>query len=263
MIQVFAFHCGGDRVDMAVTDPFDDNVGTEIYSPYFFYLIEHPRGRVLFDCGVHPAVRSDPRSRLGAMADHFPLELGPDDDVEGQLKRLDLSPADIDCVVQSHLHFDHAGGLEELRGIPVYLQAAELSFARTPPVYQDTLYVQEDFGHDVDWQLLEGDHDLFDDGSVRILSTPGHTPGHQSLMVTSQRRSIVLLADATYSVEKMRERRLPAVLWSPDAMVASWERLETLERENEAQLVCTHEVRFRELIPLAPQPLWSEGDRDD
>jgi glyoxylase-like metal-dependent hydrolase (beta-lactamase superfamily II) len=259
MIQVLAFHCGGDRVDLAVHDPFDDDVGTKVSVPYFFYLIEHPRGRVLFDSGVHPALSGDPRSRLGAMADAFVLELGPDDHVEGQLKAADLSPADIDCVVQSHLHFDHAGGLEQVPGVPVYLQAAELEFARKPPVYQHVMYVQQDFSHDIDWRLLEGDHDLFGDGSVRILSTPGHTAGHQSLMVTSNGRSIILLADAAYALDKMRERRLPAVLWSPDAMVASWERLEELERELTAQVVCTHELNWRELIPLAPQPLWS-GD---
>jgi glyoxylase-like metal-dependent hydrolase (beta-lactamase superfamily II) len=255
-VKIHAFHCGGDMADMAVFDPFDANVGTKVYDPYFFYLVEHPRGLVLFDSGLHPAMRTDLRGRIGDSADAFVVEMAEDDDVVSKLAKLDLRPDDIECVVQSHLHFDHAGGLEFLAHAPVYLQDRELLFARNPPIYQRDIYVPADFEHDLDWRLLEGDHDLFGDGTLRIISTPGHTAGHQSLLVRLQSRSILLMSDASYLVEKMRQRLLPAVVWSPDAMVASWERIEAIEQETRAQLVCTHELNFREHVPQAPDACW-------
>lgn len=255
-MKIYACHCGGDVSDLSVFDPFDPNVGTKAYNPYFFYLIEHPQGRVLFDSGVHPQMRTDPRGRLGDAADAFAVEMDEDQDVVGQLAKLGLEPGDIDIVVQSHLHFDHAGGLEFFPEADVYVQAAELEFARNPPVYQQDVYVQADFGHDLHWKTLDGDHDLFGDGSMRIISTPGHSKGHQSLLVSLPTQPIFLLADAAYLLEKMRKRLLPGLLWSPDAIVASWERIEQLERETGAKLVCTHELDYRETVPMAPDAWW-------
>jgi N-acyl homoserine lactone hydrolase len=257
-MKIHACHCGGDVSDMAVFDPFDPKVGTKVYNPYFFYVIEHPHGLVLFDSGVHPALRTDPRGRLGDAADAFAVEMDADQDVVSQLARLDLRPTDISAVVQSHLHFDHAGGLEFLAHVPVYVQDAELRFARNPPIYQQDIYVQADFAHDLDWHTLDGDHDLFGDGAIRIISTPGHTAGHQSLLVALDSRPILLMADASYLLRTMRDRRLPAgaVVWSPDAMVSSWLRIEQLERETGAELVCTHELDFRTHVPIAPEACW-------
>ncbi|WP_307380704.1 cytosine permease [Microbacterium sp. W4I20] len=253
-MKVHAFLNGGDYADLAINDPLDENVGTKQYSPYFFYLVEHPQGRVLFDTGLHP----DLAQRWGASAaEAFPIEMYEGGDLVGQLQKLGLRPEDIDAVVPSHLHFDHAGGLEFVAHAPVYVQATELDFARNPPAYQADLYMPQDFEHDLDWRLLEGDHDLFGDGRVRIISTPGHTRGHQSLLVTFEERApLVLLGDAAYNLGKMRERRLPAIVWSPDAMVASWERVEALEREVGAELICTHESDFA-AVPIAPDGYWS------
>jgi len=114
-----------------------------------------------------------------------------------------------------------------------------------------------DFEHDLDWRLLDGGHDLFGDGAVRIVSTPGHTPGHQSLLITFEERPpLVLLGDAAYSLEKMRQRRLPAIVWSPDAMVESWERIERIERDTGAELRCTHEADYSG-VPISPSAWWS------
>ena len=135
-MRVYAFHCGGDQADLAINDPLDENVGTKQYSPYFFYMVEHPRGRVLFDTGLHPEIGTNFAGRMGTAAGAFPIELEEDGDVTGQLRKLGLGVEDIDAVVVSHLHFDHAGGLEFVRHAPVYAQAIELSTARNPPPYQ-------------------------------------------------------------------------------------------------------------------------------
>lgn len=256
-MRVYACHCGGDRSDLATFDPLDENVGTKVYCPYFFYLVEHPEGRVLFDTGLHRQILTDPVGRIGEAMGAFPIEMNEGGDVVSQLDKLGLKPGDVDAVIQSHLHFDHAGGLEFVKHADVYVQSAELEEARNPPVYQQDLYNAADFEHDLNWKLLDGDHDVFGDGKLRIISAPGHTRGHQAIYVEFEdRRPLVLMGDATYSLEKMRQRRLSAVVWSPDATVATWERFEEIERETGAELRCTHEVAYEGQVPIAPDSYW-------
>jgi N-acyl homoserine lactone hydrolase len=256
--RIHPLHCGGDLSDWAVFDPFDERVGVKVYNPYFMYVIDHPDGTVLFDSGVHPQMGTDPVARLGPAAATFEVQMTPEDAVEPRLASIGLEPRDIDIVVQSHLHFDHAGGLQWLTHAPILVQREELRFAQNPPVYQRLIYARPDFAHDLRWQELDGDHDVFGDGSVVILSTPGHTRGHQSLVVHLESGlTVILMADAAYLLEKMRERALPAVLWSPDAMVASWERIEALEREHDALLLATHSLDFREQVRMSPE-CWYE-----
>jgi glyoxylase-like metal-dependent hydrolase (beta-lactamase superfamily II) len=256
--RIYPLHCGGDLSDWAVFDPFDDQVGTKVYNPYFMYVVTHPSGNVLFDSGVHPQMGSDPVARLGPAAASFQVQMTADDALDRRLATIDMKPSDIEVVVQSHLHFDHAGGLEWLTQATILVQRDELRFARNPPVYQRLIYVPADFEHELRWQQLDGDHDVFGDGSVAVISTPGHTRGHQSLIVRlGSGRTVILLADAAYLLSKMRERALPAVVWNPDAMVASWERIEALEREHDALLLATHDLDFRERVKMAPEA-WYE-----
>ncbi|MBN9073407.1 MAG: N-acyl homoserine lactonase family protein [Rhizobiales bacterium] len=257
-IRIYALFCGGDRMDMAIFDPFDANVGAKMFNPYFAYLITHPNGNVLFDTAGHPDLRTNPRSRLGDGADAFDVVMQPSDWVVPRLAELGLAPQDVPIVVQSHLHFDHAGGLEWFRHARIVVQRRELEFARNPAVYQQGAYVRADFEHDLDWHLVDGEHDLFGDGTLRLVPTPGHTPGHQSLLArVKPGRTIFLLADATYLIAKMRQRALPGLLWSPDAIVESWLRIEEIERDEGAMLVATHELDFETSVPKSPNSWYS------
>lgn len=256
-MRAYPLFCGGDMMDMAVFDPFDPNVGTKVFNPYFIYVITHPQGNVLFDAGAHPTLRTAPETRLGELANVFEVVMSEDDWVVPCLSRIGLAPLDITYVVQSHLHFDHTGGLEFLKHAKIYIQRDELAFARTPPVYQKDVFVSADFEHDLNWIELDGEHDIFGDGSLRIIPTPGHTKGSQSLLVNLQSRPLFLLGDCVYLLEKMRQRLLPGVIWSPDAQIASWDMLEKIEREQGARLVPTHEIDYLESVPMAPTGWYS------
>ncbi len=256
-IRLYALHCGGDVSDMAVFDPFDADVGTKVYNPYFFYVIQHPDGTLLFDSGTHPDLATQPEKRLGSAAADFEVRLSPEDNVESRLASIGLRPSDIDIVVQSHLHFDHAGGLGWLQHAPILVQAEERAFAANPPVYQQAIYLPDDFGMELKWQELDGEHDVFGDGRVIAIPTPGHTRGHQSLLVHLEGQTIFLLADATYLLSKLRVRALPAVLWSPDAMIDSWDRIEEIERTEKAHLMTTHELDYETSVRMAPDA-WYE-----
>jgi N-acyl homoserine lactone hydrolase len=255
-MKLYAFHAGGERADIAAFDPFDPTVGTKIDIPYFFYVIQHERGNVLFDSGAHPSLATDPRERLGDEADNWEIVMSPQDGAVDRLATAGLAPSDITHVVQSHLHYDHAGGLCFFTHAPVYVQRDELAFAHSPPVYQAGLYLKPDFDlPEIRWHELDGEHDIFGDGRVVVVPTPGHSAGHQSLIVRLESGTVILLADAAYLVEKMRARALPAgsMVWSPDQMVASWEKIEQLERDLDAALIATHDLQFRQRIKMAPE----------
>ena len=132
-----------------------------------------------------------------------------------------------------------------------------MAFARAPPIYQRDIYHAADFELGLRWRTLAGEHDLFGDGRVVIFPTPGHTAGHQSVIVHLDNASVIVAGDAHYSIEKLRQRRLPAILWSPDAMVASWERIEELESRHHASLLVCHDVEFETRVRRAPEE-WYE-----
>jgi glyoxylase-like metal-dependent hydrolase (beta-lactamase superfamily II) len=257
-IKVHAFHGGGEIADMSVFDPFHPEVGTKVEIPYFFYVVEHPSGNVLFDTGGHPALIDNPRERLGDAADAFEVTMEEGDDVVSQLNALGIQPSDIGAVVLSHLHYDHAGGIEFFPDSRFYAQKRELEFAHWPPIYQREIYLPADFDHPVDWTELTGEHDLFGDGRVLIFPTPGHTAGHQSLLVKFEEgRGIVLVADAAYLPRNIDENVLPGIVWSPDAMVASWARIRELQRRHGAELLFTHDLAWPEKTRVAPEQ-WYE-----
>jgi N-acyl homoserine lactone hydrolase len=256
-MKMYAFHGGGEKTLRSMIDPFDPQCGDAIHPPYFFYLIRHPDGDVLFDTGAHPALIDDPRARLGSAADKFEIRMAPGDDVVSRLRTLSVEPEGIGHVVQSHLHYDHCGGLEFLADATVYVQREELPFAYWPPVYQRESFVRADFDGVRNWRELRGEHDIFNDGRLLIFPTPGHTPGHQSLLVRLDDEAYILTGDAVYDKEKMQQRCLPGIVWSPDALVESWERIEELQRRYRAQLIVTHDLHWESTIKVAPDQ-WYE-----
>jgi len=170
---------------------------------------------VLFDSGTHPEVARDPRGRLGAVTDSWTVKMQPGEDAVSLLGNLGVAPHEIKHIIQSHLHYDHAGGVSFFPEAEVYVQRSELPFAYWPPVYQSLAYVRDDFDYSIRWREIEGEPDLFGDGKLVMFPTPGHTAGHQSLMVDLESGPVTLLSDATYLVAKMRERRLPGRVVEP------------------------------------------------
>ena len=99
--------------------------------------------------------------------------------------------------------------------------------------------------------------DIFSDGRLQILPPPGHTPGSQMLLFRGDESRVMLGADATYLLPKMRERKLPAFYWNPDHMVASWEFIEWLEKKEDATLLYAHDPDYKSRVRLAPDAFYS------
>lgn len=179
--------------------------------PLPFYVIEHAEGLALFDCGVH-AWLGDPADRYaGALAAQgMQVALAPEQTVTARLQALDIDPARVRFAVLSHLHFDHAGGLSELPNATVVVQrrewAAGFDAELSARYFLPRPYF--DLGHRV--LQVDGEHDLFGDGSVTCLPSYGHTPGHQSLRVRSDAGDHILTADACYFCQAVETRSFPA-----------------------------------------------------
>ncbi|MBV1928911.1 MAG: MBL fold metallo-hydrolase, partial [Gammaproteobacteria bacterium] len=106
-----------------------------------------------------------------------------------------------------------------------------------------------DLGQDV--VLINGAHDLFGDGSVNLIPTPGHTPGHQSLLVKTKQRQILLAGDACYLRRTLEEMRLPAIVHDTDQMLKSLQALKKLEAKG-AEIFYGHDPEFWNTVPQVP-----------
>jgi len=165
-----------------------------MHMPVGAFLIEHPDGTVVFDTGMHPEL-AHTKERLRSTADLFELETPEGWTVGGQLRERGVSPDDVDIAIVSHLHFDHCGGLVELPSARMVVQQAEWDAAFSGPLVDFGVFNPADFDIGHDRQVLAGEHDLFGDGSVVVVPTPGHTAGHQSLLIEGR---LLLTGDACY-----------------------------------------------------------------
>ena len=212
----------------------EDGEGS-IRIPVVSFLVEHARGRLVFDTGLHPGVRTDPRARLRGFADVFTTELAAGCAVDERIATLTDR---IDLVVCSHLHFDHCGGNALLGDVPIVVQRAEWEEAHG---HRRSGYLSGDFDTGQDIRLVTGEHDVFGDGSVVCIPTPGHTAGHQSLRVRTSEREVVLTADACYFRDTLATSRLPPFAHDHAEQLRSLDVLRAFEAAG-AHLVFGHDA---------------------
>jgi glyoxylase-like metal-dependent hydrolase (beta-lactamase superfamily II) len=133
------------------------------------------------------------------------------------------------------------------------VQKREWQAAQDPETAAKVGFFRADFDHGHAVKQVDGEHDLFGDGSVVCIPTYGHTPGHQSLKLRTGKGSIVLTGDACYFCRTLRERRLPRFVYDREQMLASLDRLEALEKGG-AKLFFGHDPDFWKDVPQAPVP---------
>jgi glyoxylase-like metal-dependent hydrolase (beta-lactamase superfamily II) len=218
------------------------------------YLIEHPKGRVLFDSGMHPAMRADAAARVGAASKYFTVHFEPGEEIGAQLEREGVAPGDVDVLVNSHLHFDHAGGNGQIPNARLVVQRREWDAAHGAGLADGSAYTPADYDHGHDLQLVDGEHDVFGDGSVVCIPTYGHTAGHQSLRLKLRGGVACLCGDACYLRRTLDEMRLPAVYHDREQMRDSLERLRSL-RDAGATMYYGHDPGVWASVPQAPECL--------
>jgi len=212
------------------------------------YLIRHARGLMLWDTGVSDDVASMPDGRPGqGGSPHWRRSTT----LAAEIAKLGLTPSDIQYLAVSHTHPDHIGNVELFPQAMLLVQRAEYDWpAPSGPRFKPTHPVTK----------LDGDHDVFGDGSVMIVSTPGHTPGHQTLLVKLSKFGAVLLSgDAVHIQESFEKRYVPANNVDREKTLASYQRIADLLAEHKAQLWINHDAPQRASLKLSPEYDESSG----
>ena len=208
------------------------------------YLIKHSsKGWFLWDTGIADAVAAMPNGLVPA--DPKAVTWRRPKTLAAQLEQLGLKPDDVKAMAVSHTHPDHTGNVELFPQAMLYVQKAEYDWpgANNAPRFKPS--------HPV--ELLNGDKDVFGDGSVTILSTPGHTPGHQSLLVKLPKTgAVVLSGDAVHFKDNWENRRVPSGNVDKDKTLASLQRIADVLAKEQAQLWINHDKAQRDGQKMAP-----------
>jgi glyoxylase-like metal-dependent hydrolase (beta-lactamase superfamily II) len=247
MLQLYALTCGWFQA------PLGFFIGGEhdrvVRAPVPAYLISHPKGLALFDTGLGVRFRREADSQLGEQEMGF--EFDESADIAMRLRAIDIDPADVKWIINSHFHVDHCGGNASIPNATVIIQSRELAAAKAHA--DGLLYNALDFdvGHPV--MAIDGEHDLFGDGSVVLFPTFGHTAGHQSARVGLASGDVILTADCCYLQQNLDEMLLPAHTHDLEASLATLRHLAAL-RNKGAKIFFGHDADLWRTIPR-DQPL--------
>lgn len=208
------------------------------------YLIKHKQGWFLWDTGIPDAVAAMPNGL--APADPKAVTWKRPKTLVSQLEQIGVKPADIKAMGVSHTHPDHIGNVEMFPQAMLYVQKAEYEW---PGVNNEPRFKPS---HPV--ELLSGDKDVFGDGSLTILSTPGHTPGHQSLLVKLPKTgAVVLSGDAVHFKDNWDNRRVPSMNANKEMSAASMQKIADTLTKEKAQLWINHDKAQRDSQKMSPE----------
>lgn len=210
----------------------------DMADPNHCYLIRHPDGLLMWDSGLPDAIHGLPGHTLEKGRFRFTVERT----LAAQMEAIGAHPESVQQVAFSHLQIDHAGNAGLFPHAAALLQAAEhrMAFGRSAAKWG---YVRADYASLAGRvQKLKGDHDVFGDGRVMILSAPGHTPGHQVLYVELARSGPVLLTGDLYYAEGDAEAGwMPAWNVDHEQTRATMERMEAFARLRGARWIYNHQ----------------------
>ena len=235
-VLLYAFTCG------YITLPTSYFIGGEegkTKVPACVFLIDHPNGFTLFDIGFSDRFVGLQKG-LGKIVD-----MPEEHPIADRLRALDVDPSDIQWIVNSHLHLDHAGGNHLLPNATIVIQDSEWEFGFSG---KDSAYATEDFDTGQPVKRITGEHDLYGDGSVILFPTPGHTPGHQSARVLTATGEAVLAGDCCNFRRSLDEMRMPDQVYNADHYRGSLSKLSDLRRAG-AKIFFGHDPDFWVTVP--------------
>jgi glyoxylase-like metal-dependent hydrolase (beta-lactamase superfamily II) len=248
-VRLYVFDCGvlkrGEPTAYGLTRA---QVGSTDFADAC-YLVAHPRGTLLWDVGIIPDDQIKPGGTEVAAANGTNIAKVT---LRSQLAALGYSARDITYLALSHGHADHIANANEYAGATLLMQKAEWNSMFSAEAQKLPLFSVYGALESSKTILLEGDRDVFGDGTVVIKSTPGHTPGHQSLFVKLARTGPVLLTGDLYHYAAERTMKTVPVRDNREQTVASRAAMDELLRNTGAQLWIQHDIQANATLKHAP-----------
>jgi N-acyl homoserine lactone hydrolase len=253
--KLYRLDCGRSLAnDESVWTP-GENVGRSIEFSSTCWLIKRGSEWVLWDTGVPQATLNDPKgwSTLPKL-----IVYHLDKTITGQLAEIGLKIGDITYVALSHTHGDHIGNVGLFPNSTILMQRVEYTWISSPDGTNDNVnqlkaLARKLLGTPKQLQLLDGDTDVFGDGSVTLISTPGHTPGHQSLLVHLKNSGFIILSgDVAHSEENLEKDVVPSINTDKAASIASMDRVRRMMATYQAKLFINHDKAQSDMLKLLP-----------
>ena len=263
-IRLYGFSSGaltlgkGALVNFAPMEP-------TITVPVGFYVIKHPKGNILFDTGNNDKLITDPNWWGKANAAMKPA-MTPEVAIDVQLKKIGLTPDDIAYVVPSHLHLDHGGNVGKFPNSTIVVQKSELMNALWPAPGTGNSYVIGDilplrsgestYPNAQKMVLLEGDLDLYGDGSIMIKRWVAHTPGSQMMVVKLKNRGMTILTGDNVYFRENVEKNIPPNLvlaYNPQGFFTAFEWIRTMMATEKADFFTAHDPDAFKAMKKAPE----------
>jgi glyoxylase-like metal-dependent hydrolase (beta-lactamase superfamily II) len=227
----------------------------KITVPVAFFLIKHPKGNVLFDTGNNDKIITDP-TYWGPFIASLDPGRAPDVAIDAQLDKIGVKPSDINYVILGHMHLDHAGNVGKFPAAAIVYQRDEIINAFWPKPGYGCCYISADFAglrNDVGQAgvsrqkviELNGDLDLFGDGSIYIHRAVSHTPGSQMVVVRLPKSGpVVLTSDVCYLMENLQKDLLPSVslAYDPAGMLDAYSWIKHLMSAEGADIIFAHDA---------------------
>jgi N-acyl homoserine lactone hydrolase len=254
--KLYRLDCGHSLAnDESVWTP-GENVGRDIEFSSTCWLIKHGSQWLLWDTGVPETALNDPNgwSTLPKL-----IVYHLDRSISDQLAQIGLKPGDIGRVAISHTHGDHIGNMALFPDSIVLMQRAEYDWIHSANGPNDNVnqlmaLARKLLGEPKHLQLIDGDTDVFGDGSVTLLATPGHTPGHQSLLVHLKKSGFIMLSgDVVHLQENFAKNIVPDLNTDKAASIASMGRVRQLIGTYKAAFFINHDKAETEQLKLLPE----------
>ena len=251
-LQLYVFNCGDFRFPSVENFSVGDNETTVRDLVVPCYIIDHPRGTLLWDGGLPSATANisgwqrDPETGVQVRMQRT---------LQSQLVEMDLGfdLTSIDLAAFSHIHYDHVGVANELTNAKWLVQRGDYDVVvkgGTVPAYDPALLAEI---KERPTQVLDGDYDVFGDGKVRLISATGHTPGHQVLYVELEDFGPLMLSGDLYHFRLSRDqRRVPMFNVDKNQTLAAMDKVEALVAETGATFWIEHDAALFETLKLAP-----------
>ncbi len=230
--------------------------------PVPWFLIKHPAGNIVIDGGNAIEAAIDKRAHWGAVVDAYDPVMEVSENCADQCRSVGVDPGSVRYVLQSHLHLDHTGAIGHFPNAQIICQRVEYDYAFNPHWFARGAYIRADFDRPgLNWKFLGGEYtdnyDLFGDGAVRMIFTPGHAPGHQSFLITLPKTGPVLLTiDAAYTLDHWENKALPGLVHSSADAANSVAKLRRIASDTNAMVVTGHDPDNWQTFLKAPHDFY-------